>query len=341
MKRTALVVSLILLGSAGCGLEWSATAEAAPAGLGTAESEAGWTQFLDPPEHAFTMQVPRGWKVVGGLYRFGPLDPRVMVDMISPDGKTNLRVGDANVPPFATLSQTMLSLGWREGRPYSPNGVAQEVVANYRPGWVFADLYGQARFSRLCSNLKLKQMDQAPPIHRDTGAQTTAGEVVYTCDGPGGPMAAYVFAETQLTRMQSVGTWYITSLFSFVAPQDHAVQAMKTILHSVSNSEVSQEWEAMQIRLSGQAAGRAMDIFKATMAQEHARYQQQGEKFQTQTEGFSRALRGVDLTTDTVDGKQREVWAGTGGTHWINPTGTVVTQPLSPGSSFRPLHTEP
>ena len=42
----------------------------------------------------------------------------------------------------------MIALGWHEGRSYSPRGVAKEVVANYRPGWVFADLYGQARFLR-------------------------------------------------------------------------------------------------------------------------------------------------------------------------------------------------
>ena len=88
------------------------------------------------------MQVPQGWKVVEGAYRFGSLDPRAMVDMMAPEGKTDLRCGDANVPPFATLTSSMVSLGWREGRPYSPNCLAKEVVANYRPGWVFADLYG-------------------------------------------------------------------------------------------------------------------------------------------------------------------------------------------------------
>ena len=135
------------------------------AGASWTASGISWTRFEDPAEHAFTLQVPRGWKVVGGAYRFGPLDPRAIVDMTAPDGKPNLRFGDANVPPFATLNSSMRSLGWQEGRPYSPNGVAKEVVANYRPGWVFADLYGQARFSQACQSLKLKEMKQVPAIH--------------------------------------------------------------------------------------------------------------------------------------------------------------------------------
>ena len=58
-----------------------------PAGASGTAADVAWTQFEDPAEHAFTMQVPRGWKVVGSAYRFGPLDPRAMVDMIAPDGK--------------------------------------------------------------------------------------------------------------------------------------------------------------------------------------------------------------------------------------------------------------
>src|ERR1700731_1925959 len=60
-----------------------------------------WVPFDDPAERAFSMQVPQGWKVGGGLYRFGPPDPRGMIDVLSPDGKIDLRFGDSHVPPFA------------------------------------------------------------------------------------------------------------------------------------------------------------------------------------------------------------------------------------------------
>ena len=271
----------------------------------------------------------------------GPLDPRAMVDMVSPDGKTNLRFGDANVPPYATLSPSMRNLGWREGHPYSPNGVAKEIIANYRPGWVYADLYGQARFSNACRSLKLKEMKQVTPVHPSPNARVTAGEVLYSCDTPSGTKAAYVFAETSLTTMQSVGQWLVTRLYSFIAPESQAPDAMRTILHSIATFEISQKWEAQQLRLNAAAANTAMATFKENTAREHQRFENQQAQFQSQVDGWSRTIRGVDLTTDTVDGTQREVWTGTGATHWINPQGDVVTQPLSPGSQYHRLQTQP
>ena len=75
------------------------------------------------------------------------------------------------------------------------------------------------------------------------------------------------------------------------------------------------------------------------MAMEHDRFTRQSAQFQSQVDGFTRAFRGVDLTTDRVDGTQREVWAGSGGTHWMSPLGDVVTSPTSPGAAYHPLNT--
>ena len=53
-----------------------------------------------------------------------------------------------------------------------------------------------------------------------------------------------------------------------------------------------------------------------------------------------RALRAVDLTTDPVDGKQREVWS-TGQTHPINRLTDVVDSPTPPQGNFAKLRTAP
>ena len=180
-------------------------------------------------------------------------------------------------------------------------------------------------------------MKQVPPIHQNSGARTTAGEVLYTCDTAAGPKVAYGFAETQLTQMQMAGTWIVTWLYSFITPEDQALEAMKTILHSLSTFEVSPQWEAAQLRINGAASETAYSQFKQSMAQEHDRFTRQSAQFQSQVDGFSRAFRRVDLTTDAVDGKQREVWTGAGGTHWINPLGDVVNSPTSPGAGYHPL----
>jgi len=263
---------------------------------GAAAADLTWVQFQDPAEHAFIVQVPQGWHVTGGAFRFGPLDPRAMVEMVSPDGKMRLRLGDSGVPPYAVPDQTIGRSAMREGSRYSPHGVAQEVVANYLPGWVFADLYGQARFAPMCRTLDLKQMQQLPVVYASSGAQqVTAGEAIYRCDSVSGagPMTAYVFAETQLTRMQTTAIWQVTWLYSFLAPEEQAATALKLMLHAMSTFQIDQQWERYQLRLNGQAGNSAYHLFQQTMAQEQNHFQHQEAQFQQQVDAFSRALRCV------------------------------------------------
>ena len=298
-----------------------------------------WTTFQDPAEQAFTIQVPKGWKITGGTYRFGKLDPRIMIDMVSPDGKIDVRIGDYHVPPFAPLVPTMINLGWREGHPYSPNGVAQEIVANYRPGWVFADLYGQGRFSSVCRHLGLKSMKQQNTVHSEgPNTKTTAGDVVYSCDSADGPQIAYVFAETQFYRMQSSGSWLVTWLYSFIAPQARAQDALKVALQSLSTLTITPEWEYHQLELNGAAGDAAMSEFKKAMSDIHADYERRSAASQSQFDSMDRAIRGVDLTVDPVDGKQREVSIGTGGAHWINGLEQIVNSPDQPSPDSRRLN---
>jgi hypothetical protein len=202
---------------------------------------------------------------------------------------------------------------------------------------VFADLYGQSRFASACGQLKLKAMHQLPPIHQNNQCRITAGDVLYTCDSPSGPKAAYVFAETSLTIMQSSGVWMVTWLYSFISPQEEAPEAMKTMLHSLGTFAIDQQWEARQIQTNGAAGQAAYAQFEQNMAAEHQRFTQQQQQFQNQVDGFSRALRGQDLVTNPIDGGQREVDIGTGGTHWVNATGNAVNSPGSPGAGYQPM----
>jgi hypothetical protein len=289
-----------------------------------------WTMFQDPAENAFQMAVPQGWKITGGLYRVSPLDPRFMVDMVSPDGKTDIRIGDYRVPRFATLTPTLLGLGFQEGSSYN-----RQIIANYRPGWVFADVYGQGRYSGQCSQLRLKSMQQQTPVHSTEGfAATNAGDVVYACESPRGVQIAYVFAETQLTQMQSSGSWSVNWLYSFITPQDQAAQTIKILFHALSTFDIHPEWFRRQLEINRKSSEATIRQFEQNMSSIRADYERRTAASQNQFDSMDRALRGVDLVTDTVDGKPREVWVGTGGRHWENGMRDVMNAPSQPGGSF-------
>jgi len=178
-------------------------------------------------------------------------------------------------------------------------------------------------------------MQKANPVHQGAAnGTTTAGEVVYACDTASGPQLAYVFAETQFIPMQSSGVWLVSWLYSFIAPQAQAADALKIVLHSLSTLEIDPQWEYHQLALNGNAGEGAMDDFRKGMAQIHQDYERRTAASQSLFDQIDRNIRGEDLTTDPVDGKQREVWTGTGAPHWINGLGQIadsVNQP-SPNS---------
>jgi hypothetical protein len=78
-------------------------------------NELHWVRYTDSAEGAFSMEVPVGWQVQGGMYRFGYFDVRWMMDVRSLDGKVILRIQEANVPGYSLPGPGT----GPEGTPYS------------------------------------------------------------------------------------------------------------------------------------------------------------------------------------------------------------------------------
>ena len=47
----------------------------------------------EPNEGAYTINVPQGWKISGGVRRRTPVDVRSAVNVVSPDGTIHLLIG--------------------------------------------------------------------------------------------------------------------------------------------------------------------------------------------------------------------------------------------------------
>src|SRR5579859_1144877 len=123
-----MVTSVSVIVVAGCMAAMGSAASAGSTGDAVAapgDSPIAWTTFQDPFEQAFNVEVPQGWKVRGGLFRMGFSDERPMVDVLSPDGRINVRLGDVSIPTY-TMPTANHS---REGQPYDLGAQAQLVVA--------------------------------------------------------------------------------------------------------------------------------------------------------------------------------------------------------------------
>lgn len=312
-------------------------------------------KFEDASEHAFTTDVPRGWTVRGGLFRFGYSDERPMIDMTSPDGRINVRLGDVSLPTYFVPNQNHQ----REGETYDLGAQAQLVVASYHPGPEFAILYSQARFNRLCSNpvadaadVHFSVPDYVPADANPT--QTSTGQIAYRCDTQQGPRIAFAFVRTSLFA----GFWQATVVGSFLVPPDQIGLARSVLLQSARAFKLEPQWIESQKQMDAMAVqyqrarqaqrvqqlGQQVQQFEAQMRAQ----QQQVNAFErrqnaqaAQVEGFLNVLNGVTPTVDPLTGQEREVWTGTKSRYWANGQGDVVNSDDPPSSSYHQLQVPP
>jgi hypothetical protein len=342
--RLLSVVCFTLLGAAVFGPEISLANNAAPFPKVT------YVKFEDPFEHAFTAEVPEGWEAKGGVYRLGFSDARAMLDLKSPDGKINVRLGDVAIPPYSLPAQTHP----REGDTVDLGAQAQLTVARYRSGQDFARLYAIARFGELCQKLEPQPSDAAPPLKNyipseTTPVQSTEGQITYRCDEGGASRIAYAYAHTTLLQ----GLWIVDELASFVAPTTQVGSAQAILLHASETFTISAKWKEYQKEMDAEG----MQYQRARQQQRMAALSAQVQQFESkmramqnqvnaferrqaaqaaQVQQFDNVLVGITPTIDPL-GNQRDVWTGPHHNYWINGIGTVVNSDTRPGAGWQQL----
>ena len=105
-----------------------------------------FVSWQEPNEGAYVAQVPKGWKVRGGIIRPDPLRLLDPVELTSPDGKVYVFSGDGNLGLYKTITQMERQMGLGEG---SRNGAA--VLRSYRPAAQMLPEFVQNRFGASCS----------------------------------------------------------------------------------------------------------------------------------------------------------------------------------------------
>lgn len=291
---------------------------------------ANWTTFQDPNERAFTVEVPAGWTVQGGMFRLGYSDYRVMIDMKSPDGRVNVRVGDVSIPSYAVPSAQHP----REGERIDLGAQAQLTVAKYRTGREYAEAYGHMRFKD-CRGLKEETATGAPPAP-DTPElaevkQSTIGEAAYSCDG----RSAYVYAKTAFYG----GFWQVHQLWSYLAPADQVMSARAVIGEIVKTFKFSDAWVAQQKQYDQEAMVYQRERQRARMrqlSQQVAQFEMRMASMRHQAESFDRALRGVTATVDPL-GNPHEVETGQFDGYWTDGLGHYVNSNTMPGPGWQRL----
>ena len=319
----------------------------------TASWNGGWASMEDPVEHAFTLEIPRNWAGSGGAYRLGYGDVRVMVDVWSPDGKTNIRFGDL----WFTQSYALPNEYHHEGEAQDLGAVGQGIYAAYRTGQEFAEQYARESFRGVCRSL-LPQRTEPPSvrdtsIHRQDNGQFSEGEVTYRCETSQGPRIAYAYAKTTLTTNQPLAnlpsvTGWTPQLISYLAPLDQVPVARSIAIHLWESFKVAPRWLEHQKEMDRQGTAYAIAraqrritqqqeqfaSFTRRMNEQVNRFERGQSRQQEQVDSFLEVLNGGVPTNDPG---HPTVPQGTHEGKW-NCAGTIVDSDLSPGPGCRRIN---
>jgi hypothetical protein len=311
----------------------------------------GWTSFLDPFEQAFSVEIPQGWKVHGGLFRMGFSDERPMVDLISPDGRINVRLGDVSIPTYTQPNPYHT----REGETYDLGAQAQLVVARYRTGPEFAVMYSHVRFYQDChdaagdaGDLGFTIPDYIPS--EGPAPNSSAGAIAYQCGSGANQRIAFAYAKTA----QGSGIWSVPTMGSFLSPPDKVAVAREVLLHCAQTFKLNPTWIEKQKQMDAyaiqyqharqqqrkQALVQQVQQFEAkmqAMRNQVASFERHQAALASQVEGFDQALRGVTPTIDPFTGEAKEVWTGQSSNYWQNGRGDVVNSVNAPQGNWRQM----
>ncbi len=295
---------------------------AAPAGAAGGGGLAGaglpaMVQWRDPVEGAFSLPVPQGWKVEGGMRRYAAVDVRPEVLSTSPDGAILLRLGDAQVPPMTVPNQMLNMTGFTEGKTYSPGYGVNQLVMRYLPGVEFITKYYLPRRLGNVNDVKARPLVELTrklqAVYAQSGLpiRVDAGEARFGTNWQGSRRQGYIFAQTTLFQAPGAGgvaIWTMEKFGGYLASPGQETLAEAILVAMVGGFKIDPQWQDRQSRLTGkvsqivtQTNHEIQDIIKSTFE-----YQQR-----TQDKALERydrgAIRGQVLIEDPNTGQRYEV----------------------------------
>lgn len=236
------------------------------------------TQWVEPKERAFSLMVPRGWNVTGGLNWTGPIDPQAHVQVQSPDGRVQIYLGDPEILPRMVPNQwsTMQTGGVREGGVFRSPAGSPTLLQRFMTGTQFAKMHVAQRICRDAKWLReadLAALSQqttkalAPEAARLDGTATaSAGEAGFACSNGIG----YVTATTYLgsSNRGPIQGWGVLRVGVFTSTdQMQAMLARYVLENMLSTFKNDPNWQRQYEQKVTQVVGGVISTQNAATQQ--------------------------------------------------------------------------
>jgi hypothetical protein len=309
-----------------------------------------WVRYTDSAEGAFSMDVPVGWQVDGGMYRFGYFDVRWMMDIRSLDGKIIIRIDDPSIPPYVLPGPRSGLAGHLDIRPQ----MYQMMVENYTEAQPIADNYSRHRFSGVCKSLATRSVSWTPTMppawRSDPGTRVTQATVSFDCATSDGPRIVIAYARS--TLHPASGLWQVDPIISIIATPDATPLAKSMTQHMIDTWQVNPQWEQYQKQMTKMGLDQIRASFgqflqqmqayhhqrEAAMNQQVSHYQAQQHDQAQQVSSWGETLTGLTNVSDSTTGTQFQVFSGPNANYYTNGTGVTINSNLPPGPGFHQVN---
>lgn len=215
-----------------------------------------WTTWEDPREKAFTLRVPNGWKVEGGLSR--PYVDAGIAISCKKGGKesTALNYVSPMVPAFTEPNPTLAMAGFTEGSAYNPSGgVAQNLIVMRHLGAKgYIEQMLAPEIKKAYPDAVLAWCRERPdfakvpykPSYIQTTNQGADCEMDLTVDGVKVKGRAYVLT-TRVTIPGGIGLWH-AAVGTYCGPPEEFEQAQEIFWRVRDSFVVNPKWAAEEAR---------------------------------------------------------------------------------------------
>jgi len=241
----------------------------------TSQGAMTFVKWTEPKEQSFSVEVPKGWQVDGGLHWNGPTDARGFLRAKSPDEKVQVFIDDPEILPRQVPHPAYAQIGWVEGRVVQTQ-TGRVLIQRFLTGSQFAKQYAS---QRLCKNPRWVKVDDMSSLSQSITdsirseaqasgaiARASAGEASFLCNNRQG----YVFVTTVLASSPTgpIQVWGVYKMSGFLSTDPlRSMQARYVMNHMMATWTVSKSWEDAYKRKIKDVMGRVIAMQNALAAQ--------------------------------------------------------------------------
>lgn len=212
-----------------------------------------YIQWHDPQSDAFSLDVPSGWNVEGGLVDMGAHDPRLGVEIDSPDSKVGVICGDRDIPKYISARGSYESQSLVEGSVKSDQYGMYLLSKHYMTGEEYARAYieyllGRYSISGFNFTGSEDRQDLSGSINEvysryGLPMRASAGEAAFTLQVGDERYQGYCMAVTEWYGTSTDDClWQVSQLIGYIAPDSRETQARSVLDRAVNSFKLNSSW---------------------------------------------------------------------------------------------------